>query len=119
MSKRMVAILAVLIGVAGSLYGCAQLPSNECAAITHEQAVSIADAAKQGMLSRSLSSFERNFRASSAHVEALNDGRGYGAQVGYRGNDGQTLIALIHEDCYVGWTQRELDVLGPIPANHN
>lgn len=113
MLKRTVAILSVVIASAGCFYGCAQPLSNECAAITHQQAVGIADAAKQGMLSRSLSSVERNFTASPAHVEALNDGRGYGAQVAYRGNDGQTLIALIHEDCYVGWTQRGPDHLGP------
>jgi hypothetical protein len=109
---RTVAILGIVIASVGALHGCAQPPSNECAAITHEEAVSVADVAKQHMLSRSRLSVQQNFATSSAWVDALNDGRGFGAQVAYRGKDGTTLVALIHEDCYVGWTEREPDYLG-------
>ena len=104
MFRRMCVIPSILLLVAGGLSNCAQPASTECKAITREQAASIADAAKRGMLSRSTDVVEQNFAASSARVAALNDGRGYGAQVSYQGIDGQTLTALIHEDCYVGWT---------------
>ena len=105
MSRRTITISSILLAVVGGLSSCVQSPSNECTAIPREQAVSIADAAKEGMLSRSTTAVEQNFAESSAQVRALNDGRGYGAQVSYRGDDGQTLTALIHEDCYVGWTE--------------
>jgi hypothetical protein len=113
MLMRAVAILPIVIASAGILHGCAQPPpSNECSAITAEEAVSMADAAKRHMLSRSRPSDQQNFATSSAWVDALNDGRGFGAQVAYRGQDGTTMVALIHEDCYVGWTKREPDYLG-------
>lgn len=112
MAMRTVVISLIVIASAGPLHGCAKPPSNECAAITREQAISLADAAKRHMLSRSVPSVQQNFAASSAWVEALNDGRGFGAQVAYRGKDGTTRIALIHEDCYVGWTERQPDYLG-------
>ncbi len=98
-------ISSLIIAVAGGLGSCAQTPSNECAAIDREQAIRIADTAKQSMLSRSTSAVENNFEASSAHVLSMNDG-GFAAEVAYSGRDGKTLIALIHDDCYVGWTSR-------------
>lgn len=56
------------------------------------------------MLSRSTDAVENNFADSSAHLMALNVGKGFGAEVAYKGRDGGTLLALIHEDCYVGWS---------------
>ena len=60
---------------------------------------------KLGMLSRSFRSEQDNFASNSA--EAFEDTTGYVAKVGFRGKDGRTLIALIDEDCYLGWTKSD------------
>jgi hypothetical protein len=102
-------ITVLILAAVGGLTSCAQPRSEECAVITRDRAIRIADTAKRGMLSRSADAVEANFAESAARVEALNDGRGYGAQVAYVGQDGRTFVALIHEDCYVGWTTIEAD----------
>ncbi len=56
------------------------------------------------MLNRSVQSERDNFAADIADV--ADDNTGYVAKVGFKGKDGRTLIALIEEDCYVGWTKR-------------
>jgi len=54
------------------------------------------------MLGRSVQSERDNFADDVAHV--AQDSTGYVAKVGFKGKDGRTLVALIDEDCYVGWT---------------
>lgn len=54
------------------------------------------------MLGRSVQSERDNFPTDVPGVAA--DRTGYVAKVGFKGKDGRTLIALIDEDCYVGWT---------------
>ena len=58
---------------------------------------------KHRMLARSLPSDALNF-ASDVALPA--EGHGYAGVVGFKGKDGRTLIALIEEDCYVGWSER-------------
>lgn len=54
------------------------------------------------MLERSVRSERDNFATDVPEV--AKDSTGYVAKVGFKGIDGSTLIALIDEDCYVGWT---------------
>lgn len=57
------------------------------------------------MLGRSVQSERDNFADDVAHV--AEDSTGYVAKVGFKGKDGRTLVALIDEDCYVGWTSAD------------
>jgi hypothetical protein len=104
MFRRTVPFSAILSLALLGVSSCAQPVSDACSAITREQAIRIADDARRGFLSRSTRAVQANYAASAARIAAMNDGRGYGAQVSYTGKDGQTLTALIHEGCYVGWT---------------
>ena len=72
--------------------------------MSRSQAVELALEQKRGMLSRSTRSYQDNF--SSDIATAAEDSTGYVAKVGFKGEDGRTLIGLIDEDCYVGWTYR-------------
>ena len=67
-------------------------------------AVQLAQEQKRGMLSRSVRSEQENFASDRATV--AEDPTGYVAKVSFTGKDGQKLIGLIDEDCYVGWTKR-------------
>jgi len=72
-----------------------------CKGLSRPRAVALAIAQKHRMLGRSTEAFRRNF-ASDATIPTENNG--FAATVGFKGKDGQTLIALIYDDCYVGWT---------------
>ena len=78
--------------------------STQCKGLSPSNATSLAIERKNQMLARSAISYRANF-ASGASTLAT-DLNGYVAKVYFRGRDGRTLIALIDEDCYVGWTQR-------------
>ena len=60
---------------------------------------------KAGMLGRSTEEESANF-ASNAILTVRLRHNGYAAKVEFKGNDGRTLVALIEDDCYVGWTSR-------------
>lgn len=77
-------------------------PSTECKGLSPSHAVALAVEQKRGMLGRSVQSERDNFADDVAHV--AQDSTGYVAKVGFKGKDGRTLVALIDEDCYVGWT---------------
>jgi hypothetical protein len=79
-------------------------PSTKCKGLSRSQAVELAIEQKRGMLSRSVQSYRDNFAADVADVDEENTG--YVAKVGFKGKDGKTLVALIEEDCSVGWTKR-------------
>lgn len=73
--------------------------------MSQSHAVALAVEQKRGMLGRSVQSERDNFADGVAHV--AQDSKGYVAKVGFKGKDGRTLVALIHEDCYVGWTSAD------------
>lgn len=79
--------------------------STECKGISQSQAVALAIKQKRGMLGRSVQSYRDNFAADDADV--ARDSTGYVAKVGFKGKDGTILVALIDEDCYVGWTSTD------------
>lgn len=54
------------------------------------------------MLGQSVKAERDNFVADVADI--AQDCTGYVAKVGFKGKDGRILVALIDEDCYVGWT---------------
>lgn len=55
------------------------------------------------MLSRSVVAEQREFAADGPTGVLLRDG-GYAAKVEFKGLSGRRLVALIHDDCYIGWT---------------
>ena len=55
------------------------------------------------MLSRSVVAEQREF-ASDNPTEVLIRDNGYAAKVEFKGISGRRLVALIHDDCEVGWT---------------
>lgn len=81
--------------------------STECKGLSKSKAVALAVKQKRGMLSRSVQTERDNFASDDAKVAS--DNTGYVAKVGFKGRDGRTLIALIDEDCYVGWTKGDLN----------
>jgi hypothetical protein len=63
---------------------------------------------KTGMLGRSTDEYAAHFQSSEAvFVRVGVETNGYAANVGFKGRDGRTLVALIEADCYIGWTERE------------
>lgn len=77
-------------------------PATECKDLLQSHAIALAVEQKRGMLGRSVQSERDNFADDVAHV--AQDSTGCVAKVGFKGEDGRTLGALIDEDCYVGWT---------------
>ncbi len=71
--------------------------------MSHPQAVQLAREQKHGMLSRSVRSEQENFASDTATI--AKDPTGYVAKVSFTGKDGQELVGLVDEDCYVGWTK--------------
>jgi len=62
---------------------------------------------KAEMLERSTTRYAANFKSNDpVFVRVGTKTNGYAANVGFKGRDGAILVALIEEDCYVGWTQR-------------
>jgi hypothetical protein len=83
--------------------GCGAQQRASCAGINRAQAVEMARAVKQGMLSRSTDEEQRTFHSDVATDVRL-EAEGYAAKVSFRGTGGRRLVALIEDDCYVGWT---------------
>lgn len=94
--KAFLIVLTVL-----GITGCASAPSNGCKSISRAKSVELAREQKRGMLSRSVEADQINFASDDV---APAEGHGFADVVGFRGKDGRTLVALIYEDCYVGWT---------------
>jgi hypothetical protein len=90
-----------IIGITCLVPACSSPPS--CQGISWQKAVELAKEQKQGMLSRSTAIYRDNF-ASDTALPA--EGHGYAGVVGFKGKDGRTLVGLIDDDCYVGWTER-------------
>jgi len=72
--------------------------------MSNPEAVQLAQEQKRGMLSRSVGAEQQNFASNVATV--ADDPTGYVAKVSFTGKDGVELVALIDEDCYVGWSER-------------
>ena len=68
---------------------------------------------KRSMLNRSTDEFRRNFASEVAKVRE--DTNGYAAKIEFAGEDRRSLVALIDDDCYIGWTGSEY----PLPTNSN
>lgn len=73
--------------------------------MSQSKAVALAIEQKRRMLGRSVRSERDNFATDVPRV--AEDNTGYVAKIGFKGKDGRTLIALIDEDCYVGWTKAD------------
>lgn len=71
--------------------------------MSNSEAAALAIEQKRGMLERSVKSQRDNFATDNADV--FEDRGGYVAKIAFKGKDGRRLIALIDEDCYVGWTE--------------
>jgi hypothetical protein len=96
---------AVLIVLAAIVSGCGK--GHGCDLLTRSQALELAREQKAGMLQRSTREYAANFASDApAFVKLGAETNGYVANVGFKGRDGQTLVALIEGDCYVGWTYR-------------
>lgn len=95
-------IVAIFAGKA-SAYS-PSIPSTECKGMSHPQAVKSAREQKRGMLTRSVRSEQENFASDAAEV--AKDSTGYVAKVSFTGRNGQRLVGLIDQDCYVGWTKQ-------------
>lgn len=95
-----------VVGAALWLGACQEAPNLSCASLSRDQAIAMASRAKRGMLSRSVSAEGINY-GRSMPAEVLLDDNGYAAKVGYQGKDGSMLVALIEDDCYVGWTRHD------------
>ncbi|MFO6447424.1 hypothetical protein ACLBKU_09805 [Erythrobacter sp. NE805] len=96
----------VLTSVLLLSFGIACAPSSDatmCKGWSNSQYIDLARKQKKGMLSRSVKAEETNFASDEATV--ADDPTGYAAKVSFQGKDGRSLIALIDEDCYVGWTK--------------
>ena len=83
-----------------------------CDPLSRAEALRMAADEKSGMLRRSADDYAANFASSApAFVRIGAETNGYAANVGFEGRDGRILIALIHADCIIGWTQRD-----PVPS---
>jgi len=91
--------LALLVA---SLAGGCSSPDT-CRGISPIRAFEIAKTAKKEMLGRSTATERDNF-ASDVGSPLPRDGGGQA--IGFKGVDGRILVALVDEDCYIGWTQR-------------
>lgn len=61
------------------------------------------------MLRRSTTAYASNFDIETAEFVRIDkETNGYVANVGFKGHDGRTLVALIHADCYIGWTEHQV-----------
>lgn len=99
---RLSCIAALL---AFAVAACAE--GTACEKLTRAEALRTAREAKDGMLERSLKDYAANFPSDEpVFVKIGNETAGFAANVGFKGRDGTTLIALIYGDCYVGWTER-------------
>lgn len=84
---------------------CSASDSIECSALTGDQYLSMARAAKHGMLQRSRAEEQQNFKSDEAVLAGIGvTANGHAAIVDFTGQDGERLTALIHDDCYIGWT---------------
>lgn len=85
------------------LSACA--PSAQCHGVSRQEAIEIAKDRKQDMLHRSRESERTNFTGAAVRFAKISaETNGYAANVAFKGRDGRTLIALIDDDCRVGWT---------------
>jgi hypothetical protein len=91
-----------MVAAALMLTACSQ--DSSCEQITREEAVKRAMAAKS---SPSRIRVQDRLIWANNEVEKveLNDGRGWGALVHFRGDGAGAPIAIIYEDCEVGWTR--------------
>lgn len=93
--------------VAGSLLAasCGGDGDPQCEPLSPAEALRMAADAKSAMLRRSTDEFATNFDVGEADfVRIGTETNGYAANVGFKGRDGRTLVALIEADCYIGWT---------------
>jgi len=59
------------------------------------------------MLNRSTEEYRQNFARDEVTATRIgSEANGYAANVSFAGRDGRILVALVDEDCYVGWTYR-------------
>ena len=75
-----------------------------CEQITRQEAVKRAIAAKPSP-SRIRIEDRSSWATNEVEKVELNDGRGWGALVHFRGEVTRSPIAIIYEDCEVGWTR--------------
>lgn len=100
--KPSLAIVPAAIPLLAS--ACSIGNATACKGISRREAIELAIAQKHRMLGRSAEAVRRNF-AGDATIPTENNG--FAATVGFKGKDGRTLVALIYDDCYVGWTDDE------------
>ena len=87
------------------LHGCGGV--DQCKGISANEAIGMARDEMRGMLQRSTRDYQANYANDQAVAVRIGpQTNGYAANVEFRGRDGDTLIALIHDDCYTGWTER-------------
>ena len=87
--------------VAFALISCGQ---QTCGTLTPAKAEAMAVREKAGKLSRSTAGYAANFKSNEV-VDVRTNAEGYAARVAFKGKDGWTLVALVQDDCYVGWTE--------------
>jgi hypothetical protein len=88
-----------------SLHACGI--GDQCKGISTNDAITAARDYKRGMLQRSTREEQENYASDEVTAVRLrSQTNGYAANVEFKGRDGETLIALIEDDCYIGWTKR-------------
>lgn len=101
---RFLAVLAA-VGISAFLIWDAVDSEDRCASLTSAEAVAMATEAKRAMLGRSTEAYRANYASDAVvAVELPPLANGYAAKVIYRGRDGGSLMTLIENDCYIGWT---------------
>ena len=94
MTRLLAFLLAVPLAACGT---------ENCKPLKAPEAEALALREKVRMLARSTDEYAANF-ASNDIIETRMNAEGYVAKVTFRGRDGSTLMALVEDDCYVGWT---------------
>jgi hypothetical protein len=91
--------LGLSLMMANLVVGCSS--PDTCKGISPMRAIAMTKTAKRGMLGRSTATERDNF-VSDVGSPLPRDGGGQA--IGFKGMDGRILVALVDEDCYIGWT---------------
>ena len=91
----------MVVFAALALTACSQ-PT--CTSLTPARAEAMAVHEKAGKLSKSTPAYAANFKSDKV-IEVRTDAEGYAATIAFMGKDGWTLVALVKNDCSVGWSE--------------
>lgn len=95
---------ALLLLAFSAAQSCAAGQSDACEGISHDGAVRMASEAREDRLfGTGANPRDASFKTAPITDVKLAEG-GYAATVTFTDPNGRTITALIHTDCYIGWT---------------